>query len=528
MQTPSEALLIDRQTCSINITTTFSVSILPANATSSLIYGIIGIKHILDSPYLVVITKATQIGLIDGEKIYRMDGAQVISFREFDEQAMNQHDWRKIYVGMLESMLSVPHFYFSYGYDLTSCAARRMSLDRSPSTGKPRDYTDYDARFLWNAHLMKDFDRCQDRAKKYRLPFILGFVSINKMKLTGQEPYWTLISRRSVKRAGTRFNSRGVDHDGNVSNFVETEQIVENTERKRLFSFVQIRGSIPMMWRQTVDYSYKPQIEIDQECDHELLMRRHIDDLLDHYKKVSIVSLIDQKGHESKLAREFNTRMENINRYYEIPFHPFDFHKECSRMRWHNLDTLIESIEQEIKDYHFYEEEDHVPRSYQRGVIRSNCIDSLDRTNVVQSMIAQRVLDQQLYHSTLPANWLGGHKISSNPHLLNVFKNVWADNADALSIQYAGTAALKTDFTRTGQRTHMGMVRDGANSVTRYIHNNFLDNYRQDAIDLFLGNFEGYPSPLYRPMDLTSYTSTFPVTIAILTLILLYFYVRLN
>ena len=34
-----------------------------------------------------------------------------------------------------------------------------------------------------------------------------------------------LISRRSRKRAGTRFNARGVDEDGLVANFVETEQI---------------------------------------------------------------------------------------------------------------------------------------------------------------------------------------------------------------------------------------------------------------------------------------------------------------
>ena len=28
------------------------------------------------------------------------------------------------------------------------------------------------------------------------------------------------------------------------------------------------------------------------------------------------------------------------------------------------------------------------------------------------------------------------------------FVTVWADNADACSVQYAGTGALKTDFTR--------------------------------------------------------------------------------
>jgi synaptojanin len=31
----------------------------------------------------------------------------------------------------------------------------------------------------------------------------------------------SLISRLSWKRAGTRFNARGIDDDGNVANFVE-------------------------------------------------------------------------------------------------------------------------------------------------------------------------------------------------------------------------------------------------------------------------------------------------------------------
>ena len=34
-------------------------------------------------------------------------------------------------------------------------------------------------------------------------------------------------------------------------------------------------------------------------------------------------------------------------------------------------------------------------KSQQTGVFRTNCVDSLDRTNVVQSMLAARVLHQQ-------------------------------------------------------------------------------------------------------------------------------------
>ncbi len=37
----------------------------------------------------------------------------------------------------------------------------------------------------------------------------------------------------------------------------------------------------------------------------------------------------------------------------------------------------------------------------QSGVIRTNCVDSLDRTGVVQSVIARNVLHRQLYKMTL-------------------------------------------------------------------------------------------------------------------------------
>lgn len=66
---------------------------------------------------------------------------------------------------------------------------------------------------------------------------------------------------------------------------------------------------------------------------------------------------------------------------------------------------------------------------------------------------------------------------------------MWADNADALSIPYSGTGALKTDFTRTGTRTRRGLVNDFNNSAIRYIKNNYLDGSRQDGIDLILGNY---------------------------------------
>ena len=56
---------------------------------------------------------------------------------------------------------------------------------------------------------------------------------------------------------------------------------------------------------------------------------------------------------------------------------------------------------------------------------------------------------------------------------------VWSDHANFISMAYAGTGALKTDFTRTGKRTRKGLLEDGWNSVMRYLKNNFFDGARQ-------------------------------------------------
>lgn len=41
------------------------------------------------------------------------------------------------------------------------------------------------------------------------------------------------------------------------------------------------------------------------------------------------------------------------------------------------------------------------------------------------------------------------------------------------------SGALKTDFTRTGQRTKLGALEDGRRSAIRYFKNNFADGFRQ-------------------------------------------------
>ena len=126
----------------------------------------------------------------------------------------------------------------------------------------------------------------------------------------------------------------------------------------------------------------------------------------------------------------------------------------------------------------------------QKVVFRTNCIDSLDRTNVVQSVFARYFLLLMLKDLGLSDVSPSKEDITTNfrGNFENKFKNLWADNGDNLSFTYSGTGAMKSDFVRTGKRTLLGNLRDGYLTTKRLYINNLMDGYNQDCHDYFLGN----------------------------------------
>ncbi len=113
--------------------------------------------------------------------------------------------------------------------------------------------------------MIKTLDKRQEFGQ-YMLPLMHGVVALNSVKVGDKLVEFGLISRRSALNAGTRFNVRGTDEDGNPANFVETEQIVIHMDFR--CSYVQLRGSIPLIWSQKTNLKYKPPIKIDNTKNH--------------------------------------------------------------------------------------------------------------------------------------------------------------------------------------------------------------------------------------------------------------------
>lgn len=71
-------------------------------------------------------------------------------------------------------------------------------------------------------------------------------------------------------------------------------------------------------------------------------------------------------------------------------------------MQWHKISLLMDTIEVDLKEQGYCLASIQSSSglkliSKQQGVVRTNCIDCLDRTNVVQGVIAQRTLNLQLH-----------------------------------------------------------------------------------------------------------------------------------
>ncbi|XP_017057137.1 phosphatidylinositide phosphatase SAC2 isoform X1 [Drosophila ficusphila] len=362
-------------------------------------------------------------------------------------------------------------FYFSFDCDITNNLQRHEAAleEKQPQP---------DERFFWNMHMIRDLLSLND--KTWILPIIQGFMQVENCVIGNECFTLALVSRRSRHRAGTRYKRRGVDEKGNCANYVETEQIL--SFRHHQLSFTQVRGSVPIYWSQP-GYKYRPPPRLDRGvAETQQAFELHFTKELEIYGRVCIVNLVEQSGKEKTIGDAYADHVIKYNNELMI-YVTFDFHDYCRGMRFENVSALIDAVGPEAGAMGFHWRDQRGMICNQKSVFRVNCMDCLDRTNVVQTAIGKAVLESQLVKLGLSPPYTPIPEQLKSPFMV-----LWANNGDIISRQYAGTNALKGDYTRTGERKISGMMKDGMNSANRYYLARFKDSYRQATIDLMLGN----------------------------------------
>ena len=439
------------------------------------------------------------------------------------EEAVLEHPCQE-----LKRTLSGGTFYYSVDFDLTNRLQDRLI------EGSAFDIDSLDNDYLWNQYMINPLIEFRARLAKHEkealdlsrilTSAIRGFVSTmtifpsadpTKSIKTSRSSALTLISRLSCRRAGTRFNARGIDDDGNVANFVETETIFWNP-LGACFSYTQVRGSVPVFWEQATGLlpgQQKIQLTRSAEATQPAF-DKHFESLEFDFGAVNILNLLSEsKPGEAELSARYRYHIRHSpqNQVVDLAGTPeirlldvqFDFHAEMRGSGYEAATMVKRLVQRQVEKYAYFlchaapsqgatiGAPRGIASSRQEGVFRTNCLDCLDRTNLIQTILSQMAVELFLNHRgdrAAPDFWIR-------------HSSLWADNGDALSKIYAGTGALKSSFTRHGKMSLAGAIADARKSATRLYMNNFVDKGRQNTIDMLLGRLM-YQSPvhLYDPI----------------------------
>ncbi|KAL6534392.1 Phosphoinositide phosphatase sac8 [Orobanche hederae] len=440
----------------------------------STIFGVAGTIKLLavrlqlfTGTYVLVITSRKEVGTYLGFPVFRVTSLKFLSCNEASRFLTNQEKRDEDYfMTLLKIVESTPGLYYSYGTDMTLSLQRRSKLAKGWNCIPI--WKQGDPRFVWNRNLLEELIEnklpdWRNEAEKFSWCH----------KITFKEVY---------KAPRTRMWRRGANLEGDTANFIETEQLLEYEDH--IFSFLQVRGSIPLMWEQIVDLSYKPRLSIINQEQTSKVVERHFNDLLKRYGRCIVVDLTDKHGDEGFLSTAY---AEEIQKLTHVRYVSFDFHQSCGNGNFDNIHLLYKEIAEDFeKQGYFLLDPEGKILAEQDGIIRSNCIDCLDRTNVTQSYLAQKSLDSQLQRVGALSST---ECISMFDEDFETFKKLWVEHGDEISLEYSGTHALKRDLVRYGKQTVFGIIKDGMSALSRYYLNNFQDGVRQDAIDLISGRY---------------------------------------
>ncbi|KAK9134653.1 hypothetical protein Syun_013983 [Stephania yunnanensis] len=518
------------------------------------VFGIAGCIKFLESYYLILITKRRQIGSLCGHAIYSIDESQLITVPHVSIQTDVAHSKTELrYKKLLSSVDLTKDFFYSYTYPIMQSLQRNVTTvdeERMPYENMfvwnaflTQAIRSRCNNTLWTIALVHGHFK-QVRLSIFGRDFSVCLISRRSRHFAGT---------RYLKRG---VNDRGrVANDVETEQMVLDEET--GSYKGKMSSVVQMRGSIPLFWSQEASrFSPKPDIILQRYDPTYQATKLHFEDLARRYGNpiivLNLIKTVEKRPREMMLRREFANAVGYLNQVLSednhLKFIHWDFHK-FAKSKSANVLAVLGAVASEALDLTgFYysgkpvtikrrgiplsrtstgressigdvkansveslnaiisqekEPEINQPsrkadgeasRRFQSGVLRTNCIDCLDRTNVAQYAYGLAALGRQLHAMGLTDI----PKVDSESSIAAALMDMYQSMGDALAQQYGGSAAHNIVFPeRQGKWKATTQSREFIKSIKRYYSNAYTDGDKQDAINLFLGYFqpqEGKPA----------------------------------
>lgn len=347
--------------------------------------------------------------------------------------------------GSVRKLLSDGSFYYSRQFDITLNLQER-GIDAKPSFTLYADTANC-RNFWWNKFMNRELVEFRNKlsSDEQHLFDLLGFLvtvtrgyarSLNTV-IGDQQALITLISKQGCSKKGPIFGSWGCDDDGNVANYLESEIIVYT--EKFILAWVVIRGNVPLFYlietstmkRNLITTQRIKKLNLDRlfdVCHHACL--RHFEKLSNTFGEVHVLNVISpstQKSYKVELRDEFKQHVGYLNHdklrefgaateltkqgstdievdalkahapyvvnYTEIPV-------SSSIIRKYGYSTstpfeLVPLFERDMIDFGalFYSRPSQEFIGKQLGVFRVTSYNSMDKSNFVEKMLGQSVLE---------------------------------------------------------------------------------------------------------------------------------------
>ncbi|GAB4853691.1 actin cytoskeleton and mitosis protein [Ancistrocladus abbreviatus] len=508
-------------------------------------YGIVGFIKFLGPYYMLLITKRRQIGAICGHMVYAISKSEMIPLPYSVVQSSMADDKNENRYKKLMCMVDLTKdFFFSYSYHVMHTLQRNLC---DHQTGQVL----YETMFVWNEFLTRGIrNNLQNTLWTVALVYgcfkqATLSVSGRDFKLTliarrSRHYAGTRYLKRGVNEKGRVANDVETEQ-------IVFEDVPEGAP-VQVSSVVQNRGSIPLFWSQeTSRLNLKPDIMLSKKDQNYEATRLHFENLVKRYgNPIIILNLIkthEKKPRESILRAEFANAIEVINKDLpeenHLKFLHWDLHKHSrskatnvllllgkvaayaltltgffycqlppvigpGSLRWPSSENFRMSnyslrSDSEIDNGDADSTEKVVSNNtacgkfstkkpmFQKGVLRTNCIDCLDRTNVGQYAYGLAALGHQLHVlgvTDLP-------KIDLDAPLADDLMRFYEKMGDTLAQQYGGSAAHNKIFSeRRGQWKAATQSQEFFRTLQRYYSNAYMDAEKQNAINVFLGHFQ--------------------------------------
>lgn len=354
----------------------------------------------------------------------------------------------------IRRFLNSGSFFYSNNFDITSNLQERSyhkQLFNSTTHGfNLIADSPYFCRFMWNSFMNSELIAFRNRLSPierrdfdltgFLVTIARGFAqTVNTTVLLdiSEDALLTIISKQSCLKNGPLFGDWGCDDNGAVSNFVETEVIVYT--KTFCFSYVMVRGNVPIFWESENSFNkksilsskkskkiiYPRSFEASQHA-----FTRHFERLNNQFSEVYIVNTLtdDINTYKGELNKSYKEHIDEFNKKNReimnadmatvpeteagvavggvvgcglleasnFPL-PTSTIKKLGYTSSQPTDIVRKLLPHIINNgAFFYDITRSTNTGKQLGVFRANSFDCLSKSNFVQKVICQEVLELAL------------------------------------------------------------------------------------------------------------------------------------